>query len=321
MDKNPQQRILDTLNCISRLFPQPQDGARIRAVLEKWLNTQNVNELSGRLSLRQGNRFSDDTARELRHARRALLMVYERYQVPASRTAAVRTMGLDTIREKLLEYFPRKDLFNSGMPRETSLASSFVYAREEHRNWAMLAGAEVIPRVTAALLGLSHVRTNRVERARFEKWFGKFTDAKYRIVLENLQKICRSPKGYRLYYRGQDLDGKIAMEGVPPYESSLVAIQSVPDAGFYSRDSRRDNDEKYCHIFLGKAFWGSQVKVNGQEGVAVSRCAVLVHELTHYLCGTVDFTYGSENCKQRAAEGRIEVINNASSYQWYIDEF
>ncbi|MEC5161343.1 MULTISPECIES: M35 family metallo-endopeptidase [unclassified Janthinobacterium] len=322
MTKTDEQRVWETLEYLPVLFMEKIRGLAVQTILKQWTKQQNLALLSERLSLGGWHPCSSASDVNLRHTRRALLLAFEYNRLPLLKTL-VSSMSMADTKQRFLK---QCDLINPVIALgATTLAASFNYATESEKLWALGAGGEVRPRLNAGVAALWRVPSDRNERLRFEKWFGTFSGNRYDLVLRNFEIIRASTKGYRLYYRGDRLTNN-SIERIPPHNEEMPIRKVVDSAGFYSPDEQRDSDPQNCHIFLGSPFWGPAVTWKGQEGVSTSRCAVLIHELTHCLCGTLDKLgtskgYGSDNCKNYAARNSPDVLRNASNYQWYIDEF
>lgn len=68
------------------------------------------------------------------------------------------------------------------------------------------------------------------------------------------------------------------------------------------------------YIALCAAFFTAQL--TGED----SRAGTLLHELTHVVAGTEDYTYGRTNARKRAAGNPNEAVDNADNYEFFMED-
>lgn len=51
-----------------------------------------------------------------------------------------------------------------------------------------------------------------------------------------------------------------------------------------------------------------------------SRAGTLLHDLTHVVAGTQDYTYGRKNAQKRAAGNPNEAVDNADNYEFFMED-
>ncbi|WP_425623796.1 M35 family metallo-endopeptidase [Agrobacterium radiobacter] len=71
---------------------------------------------------------------------------------------------------------------------------------------------------------------------------------------------------------------------------------------------------KKDYIGLCAAFF--KAPLTGED----SRSGTLLHELTHVVAGTQDYTYGRTNAQKRAAGNPNEAVNNADNYEFFMED-
>jgi len=328
MAKDEELRLMETLARVPDLVDGPR-GEQIRSVLHQWLQRHTDHQgLSQALSFGGWHPFSSASEQALRHYRRALLMAYaySGVQHVAGKQDQVKGMDATKVKAEFLKLFG--ELGPPVGALAATLAASFNFATAGEKHWAIDACREVPGRLSRVVAALSSARQNTTEKTRFEKWFGRYTEQKLGLILRNFQMMLSCRKGIALYYRGNSL--RFGNTEIVPPNLTPVDIGTVKDAGYYSADKDRDNDPKFAHIFLGAAMFGDKVKTTGKVGVSTSRAAVIIHELSHYVCKTNDekstkgpggVMYGGKCCSEEAAANNQKVLTNASNYQWYSDEF
>jgi hypothetical protein len=325
MSKDAELRLEETVAAIPELVPGPI-GENIRSELHHWLMSQpDRNKLSADLSFGWTFMAGADEKR-LRHFRRALLLsrAYRKKET-ATYKKTVASMDLDKVKAAFLTLFP--DAGDNAFP-ECGLAASFQYAEEKDLERVRAACRDARMLLPMVLAHLSRVRQVAEEKLKFEKWFGTYSDPKLLEVLKNYQLISSCPKRFKLYYRGPRLRG-VCTEIVPPSESE-VGISPVSDAGYYAKDSARDSDPHFMHIFLGEGFFGTLVGPRSVPGQKASGAGVIIHEASHYVCQTEDarsaggpsgIMYGPTCCAAEALKNNPLCVKNADNYRLYADQF
>ncbi len=64
-------------------------------------------------------------------------------------------------------------------------------------------------------------------------------------------------------------------------------------------------------IWLCEAFW--TLPMSGLD----SKTGTLLHEVTHDIAGTFDYTYGEANCEALAAINPFKAVHNAANYKYF----
>lgn len=323
MAKDDQLRLMETLAFVPDLAGAGHEN--ILTDLTRWVNSISAAEksqFSRLMSVGSWYSWGTDTERRLRMARRAVLMAHARFGADVeARKPTVVAYSFEEAKAAFLA------LFGRGRPvrrlGECVMSTSFErYAPEDEYNWCVEACSEVPRRLASAVHALAKVRNDKAERARYVRLFGAYTERDLATVLGNFHKMYSSGKTIRLYYRGNGVtQARRPTEAVPPHAAEVAIIEAPRDAGYYARDARRDADPQYIHIFIGSRMFGETVRVTSIPGQCASRAAVIIHEMSHYLCATEDHFYGSVQCLARAAAGSRQVLSNASNYQWYVDQF
>ena len=325
MGKDAELRLEETVAAIPELVGGSV-GENIRAELHRWLQGRaDRDKLSANLSFGWTIMASADEKR-LRHFRRAVLLArtYRGLETTIYKKS-VTSMDLEKVTAAFLALFP--DAGNDAFP-ECALGSSFQYAEQKDRERVRVACRDARTLLPMVLAHLSRVRQVADEKLKFEKWFGTFSELKLVQVLKNYQLISSCPKRFKLYYRGQRIKAHHT-EIVPPTDEP-GSIVPVSDAGYYAKDTTRDSDPHFMHIFLGKGFFGDKTGLRSIPGQTASGAGVIIHEASHYVCGTLDVPssggpggvmYGPTCCAAEASKNNPGVVKNADNYRLYADQF
>lgn len=242
-------------------------------------------------------------------------------------------------------------------------APSFQYANSEERR----VGVEVVKTsqkmLLKALISVKAVPTDSTARAAYQAWFGPYTagnvtsQAHYQKVRDNIKALhkalCRKP--VRLYYRGSKLPAD-NVEDKPEATANAAVSAAVASAWRATQVSAKPlyANSPFSHITFGTHAFshragaavsgGMQARlaqfgggVNTQRvGTQVratsgrdSLGGTIIHELSHYICDTLDEdhptagakSYGAALCTSLPLVDQAKACNNADSYKYYCESF
>ena len=259
------------------------------------------------------------------------------------------------LRGELAEYFALSRTPATGV----ILMPSFRHANQMEKTSANQTLVRARQGAMKAFLAASAAQRNAgAERTKWVSWFGAFDDARSRTVADNFKRLSDvlGTKPIRAYYRGSHIKGPSDKPNEPGKAPTTEAFASafrlaVLPAGY---------DRNFSHITLGKLFFAHKAKTAGvapgiQARVAMfggavgnlsrpgdpyasdrgadSLAGVLVHELSHHVCNTVDAVlpvgspnpggkcYGKNCCAWLAQHRPADAITNADSYEYYFEEY
>lgn len=129
----------------------------------------------------------------------------------------------------------------------------------------------------------------RKEQERFIKWFGdiNYVDTVYKNICDVIERF-------------EDDNIELVKNDDKPKTFAFVYKNSIK-----------------LEIHLCTLFW----QTKDAESKYDSGLGVILHELTHLVCGTNDYFYGKDKCLKNATEENSQCANNADSYEYYIEEF
>jgi len=202
---------------------------------------------------------------------------------------------------------------------EIYLAPSFEHANSREREDVKKAFTRAKLLVEAAFRSLRQVPGDVSNTTIYTTWFGAYNAARWKTVWDNIRKIYDAlcGKSVLLYYRGKTVTGPT---------DCLAETDDLTPCDYFGATWKPMNlpgtlDRAYTHIFLGKDFFTSGVYAGDATG------GVLIHELTHAICGTNDVvhngstTYGEDLCKQLATDRPDSAITNADSYEYLCENY
>lgn len=208
---------------------------------------------------------------------------------------------------------------NNPVPGDFYLAPSFSFANTLARNEVpkALKRAKLLVDVAYRKIAVAK-RGPGEDRDTYVTWFGAFDQARITTVMNNLKTIYDALwlKPVVLYYRGNNVSG--------PSDCAAEPGNLAPENFFgaaWKPPAPATLDQRFTYIFLGKAFFTSGVYDNDSIG------GVIIHELTHAMCGTDDVvhngqeTYGEALCQQLALDRPDLAIKNADSYEYLCENY
>lgn len=253
-----------------------------------------------------------------------------------SYSQAVRSDGASTLRQFRMErtsvrpeWMPSM-LNTSGQPRprESGLARTGLETASGimNRAWAFLVRAQ-----TPGTAGRNH----------YERWFGSYDSARYAKVKSNFKMIhdviCSSTVCVHL--RTSDTVGK--PDDSPGVARGELITQTIVTAnGPYNIDDLyawaipRGSDGK-PHVFLCGVYYSTNgggdheaIKRKERGSGADNVGGVMIHELSHSMCGTKDEVhptlgdpcYGRPLCSDLALSYPELAINNADNYEIFCED-
>ncbi len=212
-------------------------------------------------------------------------------------------------------------------------AESFGYGSKDGSNKSFKAVIKAKRILGHMYQGLMTVRTNNIERRRYERWFGRFDPLRFEKVRASIKAVhdditCRTLK---LYYRGEGALGKLDDQPGMMYHNEHVKIRV--EAGLYGAHIRGwpagGAESDRTHILLGENFFKKcQIKSDPDSPFLMSGSGVIIHEMMHAVCDFRDeknqageILYGPRKCQAAAiAIPHIAVIN-PDHYRLYSDTF
>jgi hypothetical protein len=263
-----------------------------------------------------------------------------------------------TLRPQPPQQAPRPPAVKQAVPtkvaRDAVLAPSFDRANSMEKQLAKGAFQKASELISRAWQGvqLAGPGTNLTARAGFVRFFGPFDQTRYNRVKQVLKTIHDALVGtdIQLYYRGSKVNGRAedrpnAVPGATAGVSNAYAYVLVPSPG------------PGTHVFLGNAFFDGTKIDGGNDSVG----GVVIHELTHALCGTRDkkvpdtfvqdptsgkrnykydpvtntlvkvapgtgdyskvVAYGITQAMHLAANYSAKAVENADNYEYYCEQF
>lgn len=205
-------------------------------------------------------------------------------------------------------------------PGDIYLAQSFEYANSKQRVDVPKAFERAKLLVNSAYLGMAMAgNSTSPERAIYTKWFGAFDQGRLQRVKKIINDVHGALflKGVVLYYRGPGCQGPSDCAA----ETGDIAEEDFFGAAWTPANLPATLDKKFTYIFLGSSFFESGEYA--QDSIA----GVIIHELTHAICGTDDVvykgvqTYGPALCDRLARERPDLAINNADTYEYLCENF
>jgi hypothetical protein len=377
--KSYQARLNDVYTVIARVG-DGQDRLTIEAlVTNQYPGDADKRRLSEALKLHVGWFDSrSDAAKRRRNAVRTVLLlnILQQSLDPVNNADLIRTARLqwihgstadceNMVRNLLMTLRPQptppvqlapavKQTVPTKIARDGVLAPSFDRANSMEKQLAKESfqkASELISRAWPRLQ-LASAGTNTKARSDFVRFFGPFDQARYDRVKEVLKKVHDTLVGddINLYYRGSKVTGRDddrpnAAPKAKADASTAFAYVLVPSPG------------PGTHVFLGKAFFnGTQIE-HGNDSIG----GVVIHELTHALCGTRDkkhpnsfvqdatkgkrnyrynaltntmvkvapgtgdyskrVAYGITLAKHLAANYPAKAVENADNYEYYCEQY
>jgi hypothetical protein len=205
------------------------------------------------------------------------------------------------------------------------------------------------------------------ERTLMQQWFGAHDATRFGRVVHNLKTLNDQLflKQVIVYYRGLRVSGPTDDAA----DAQLLAQPRDAFAAAWNANSRsiKSYNRNFAHIEVGRKFFSFTGKNAGQDfgvlqgvspgianriqaltggtATAVTRLpaaprasvsgtdslgGVLIHELSHHLCGTADEVmpgtvntkaYGQNKCTTLAAQAPNKAINNADNYEYFCEAF
>jgi|GEM_PF-4270086 len=160
------------------------------------------------------------------------------------------------------------------------------------------------------------IRGNNKEHVnRMEKWFGQRTDGQPKDWWTGVSYILGAiethiMKDINIYYRGdRNLIGK--KSDYPNEDNNIVAY----DIKGYAESNQlvKDNIIGLCEDFFMK---------NKKLDLKKRNCVggLLIHELSHNICGADDHAYGEELCKNLAENHPELAWHNADNIQLFFED-
>lgn len=136
----------------------------------------------------------------------------------------------------------------------------------------------------SALVQLSDAKTAAKDK-RYMKWFGCPTDKRLRTLKANWQKLVNAFQ-----------TGTIKLKNEPKNPDFGVVI---PGFGIVIR--------------VGGSFWAAPMTGTN------SKAGTLIHEMSHEVSGTKDFTYGTANAQNLAKKNPEKAIRNADNWEFFVE--
>jgi len=250
--------------------------------------------------------------------------------------------------------------FSKAPAQGVILMPSFRHANSSNKENAKSTLAAATKTMMKAYLAATQGRqADGDERAKMVDWFGAFDDTRYGTVVTNLKSLTDvlGATPIRVYYRGSNIKGpsdKPNEVGAAPKNTAFASAfrSAVVPAGY---------DRAFAHVTLGEKFFNYKAEQAGVDAGISARVAVfgavnpklsrpttafasttgkdsisgvLVHELSHHICDTLDIDlpanhptapgkkcYGQVKCKWLATNVPADAIRNADSYEYYFEQF
>jgi len=208
-------------------------------------------------------------------------------------------------------------------PGKVLLAPSYMYANSLQKNDSRVCLEKASELMSKAWAGLVNPRGETKER--IELWFGSIDGpagkARLETVKSNMQKIHRSlcKRPIKLYYRGEGTKGPDDSQDKEDRISSETYFGCA-----YPGDPPARFDQKFTHIWMGKAFF-TKSSIYGFDSMA----GVVIHELSHTICdtddevypGTTTECYGEDLCQRLALNYPEKAVNNADNYEFFCESY
>jgi hypothetical protein len=201
---------------------------------------------------------------------------------------------------------------------EFYLSQSFEFSNSLARTEVPKALNRAKGMINQAYLGINTAKSGP-NRTIYERWFGAYDQARWQKVRDNIKDVYDALwlKPVILYFRGEGVSGPNDC----PAEAGDLTPGSYFGAAWKPQHLPSSLDSDYTYIFLGKAFFTADIYRQDSTG------GVIIHELTHAICGTDDVvykgetTYGATLCRRLATERPALAINNADSYEYLCENY
>ena len=207
----------------------------------------------------------------------------------------------------------------SPTPGEVYLGQSFEYSNSLARTQVPQAFKRARLLIDSAYRGISQARSPGPNRTIYETWFGTYDQNRFSTVFNNVKSLYDALflKAVVLYYRGDGVTGASDC----PVETDPMSPGSYFGAAWPPKVLPSGLDRKFTYIFLGRAFFTSGVYAQDSSG------GVIIHELSHAICGTDDVvykgqqTYGQALCQQLALQKPDLAVHNADTYEYLCENY
>jgi len=202
---------------------------------------------------------------------------------------------------------------------EVYLGQSFEYSNSLARAEVPQAFKRAKLLIDATYRGICQARTGGTNRTIYTTWFGAFDQNRFATVFNNVKALYDALflKPIVLYYRGDGVQGASDC----PAETGTMSPGGYFGAAWPPRVLPPSLDRRFTYVFLGRAFFTSGVYAQDSSG------GVIIHELSHAICGTDDVvykgaqTYGPDLCKRLANEKPDLAVHNADSYEYLAENY
>ncbi len=202
--------------------------------------------------------------------------------------------------------------------QDPRLQPSFNQANSKEKRYAIdaiEAASKILGKTWPILSG---VRRNPGFQAQFELYFGSpFDVGRYNTVKANIKRIYDvvCSQSLFLYYRVDKMAGRpddtpgagggatipALINGQPLSNIFAYVLNPSPGPG--------------THVYLcGQFFEGTHLKDRHQDQIG----GVVIHELSHALCGTRDHAYGDADCRALPVH---QMVENADTYEYYCEQY
>lgn len=210
-------------------------------------------------------------------------------------------------------------------PGTIHLGQSFANANSKERNDVPKAFERAKALIFRAYTGIVQARTaGGKERQIYERWFGVYDANRFSTVFNNIRALhdALNSKPVVLYYRGDKVSGPTDCDAETGNLAPPAADKQYFGAAWKPQHLPPELDKKFTYIFLGELFFSTS-SVFSQDSIA----GVIIHELSHSICGTDDViykggpTYGADACKVLATEKPQLAVHNADSYEYLCENY
>ena len=176
-------------------------------------------------------------------------------------------------------------------------------------------------RVTEAyLMANAAIRgVNTDASTKMKRWFGEYDKDGDRLWWKGVLAIIGALESFivkdiHVYYRGDR-----ALIGEPDDYPGAIGNLVMRDIEGYaeSATSVKNNIVGLCEDFFAKAHDGAAtVKLRGNDSVA----GVLLHELSHNICGTKDHAYSMSDALDMAKDEPSKAWYNADNIEYFCED-